>query len=94
MIRSGDFIKHEKFMDVCLLVTDAFDYGHGVKVKGTWWNLGQNTSYPIGIKAVINIAKKEADIKPQSGRRTHIKQWGILAPECRTDACYRYSRWL
>lgn len=92
-INPGDFIKHEKFMDVCIKVEKRYDYGHGINISGTWYNLGFENTYPIGIRQTLNLAKKKKDIDSKSKRNTSADQWQILDRTCHEDACYRYSKW-
>lgn len=70
-IVSGMYIKHVKFMDVCVEVKKVYDYGHGLKISGVWWNLGQKTSYRIGYKCKFNIGKNTIDDK----RLTRLEDW-------------------
>lgn len=70
-IKPNIFIKHKRFMDVCVEVKKCYDYGHGIKIVGIWWNLGQVKSYRIGYKAFFNIAKIKIDNK----RRTILSDW-------------------
>ena len=91
-IKNGDLIKHEKFLDVCLEVRDVFDYGHGLKIRGVWWNMGFVESYSMGITVTLNVAKNSTDIA--SYRRTDISQWQVLSHESFLDSCFRNSKWL
>lgn len=92
-MRKGNMIKHKRYMDICLYITDAFDYGHGVRVKVDVWNMAFVESFNTGQKLILNIAKKDKDIKPSSGRLTDFSQWEMLSGPQLVDQCYRYSQW-
>lgn len=87
-MKQGHFLKHDKFLDVCFEILHVFDYGHGMVVKGRWWNQGFEASYCIHTRVVkLNIAKESKNIK--LGRTTSIDQWYATAPA----TCLRNSKW-
>lgn len=92
LIKKHDFIKHEKFLDVCIEVTSVYDYGHGLRIRGNWWNIGFVDSQPINCSVSLNIAKNVDDIK--SYRSTDLSQWLMLSYESFTDQCFRNSKWI
>ncbi len=50
------FVKHEKFMDVCIEVRHITPSSDGIKIYGTFWNLGQSgKSFPIGSDLKLKI---------------------------------------
>lgn len=93
-VYKGSYIKHFKFMDVCIKVINCFDYGHGVTVTGQWWNLGQVNSFPINPRGVrdirLNIAKHPKDLK--KGRSTLLKDW-LSASIGSDDLSLRNANW-
>lgn len=93
-MRKGNFIKHEKYMDICLELVNVFDYGHGYAIKAKVWNMGFINSFPVGQNWRLNIAKNEKDIKSGAGRNTQIGEWQILSGTALMDQCYRNSNWL
>lgn len=89
MIRKGDFIKHEKFLDACFEVKKCYDYGHGIVVTGVWWNQGFVESFSLGIKGKIEIAK--LDSARNSKRKTSVSEWLKLSGISKLDSCLRFS---
>lgn len=92
-MKRGEFIKHERYLDICLEILSVFDYGHGYKIKTKIWNMAYVDSYPIGQNMQLNIAKDPKDIKSSAGRNTSMKEWQILRGVAILDRCYRYSKW-
>ena len=92
VIKNGDIIKHNNFKDVYINIKKVYDYGHGVRISGVWWNLGFVNSYSLNIKVALDIAKDEKDIK--NNRRTSLSEWVVLSPESFEDNCHRNSKWL
>lgn len=83
-----DFIKHKNFQDVMISVDKWFDYGHGIRVTGTWWNQGCVESWPIGEKVSLHIAKDQKDLK--KGRSTLLSDW---FQSMGSGPCLRYVAW-
>lgn len=80
-MRPGYFIKHRKFRDVCIQVHKIGYYGEKWKGKGTFVNLGFDSSWPMGIPAEIEISKEE------------LKNWQWVDPKPHTNPCLRYETW-
>lgn len=91
-MRPGQFIKHKRYMDICLEIKSCHDYGHGIEIKVEAWNMGFVDSFPLGIKFRVNIAKTEKDIKESSGRNTQLSEWQRLSD--RTAKCFRNCEWI
>lgn len=91
MIKPGSFIKHERFIDVCIYVKKAYDYGHGMEIKAVWWNMGFTKSYCIGYRQRLNIAKNKTYLSKQ--RRTAIQDWEFLATRDQLFDCLRHAPW-
>lgn len=85
-MRSGDIIKHEKFMDVAvLLTTDPMSLKDGgYHIKGLWMNQAFTSSFiidPIRQFGKVNIKIKE----------DRVSRWSICEnPEAK---CVRYEKW-
>ncbi len=90
-IKNGDFIMHEKLVDVCLEVISASDYGNGYFIKAVWWNLGFVESYNMNINQNFDIAKDVKDLNKK--RKTHLNQWLIL-DETSRPKCMRKGNWV
>ncbi len=75
--RPNTFIRHIHFMDVMIEVKKCYDYGHGVKIVGVWWNKGQTSPYCLNIKAKLNIGKHSKDKK----RPTVLEDWEVVPSE-------------
>lgn len=58
MIKPGMMLKHKRFMDVMVSVEKVFYAPNKVKIRGSWWNMGQVSPFPIGIQAKFEIAKE------------------------------------
>lgn len=58
-IEAGDYIKHEKFMDVALHVQYAYDQGDHWLVTGIWMNQGFEKSWLIPFK---DLSRRKRDM--------------------------------
>lgn len=93
-LRKGYFIKHKRYLDICLEITNCFDYGHGYDLKVNIWNMGFVNSYHTGQKMRLNIAKLPQDIKETAERNTSCDEWQVLRGPSLMDQCYRNSKWM
>lgn len=84
------FIQHKNSLDVCLLITHCFDYGHGLSLKGEWWNMGYAASWPLGISKRLNLAK-EIEHKGGKAKKGCIKEWEVLNGQ---SVCLRKGEWV
>lgn len=77
---SGKFIKHKKFLDVCVKVTKWHPYGDDIQVEGEFYNMGYVQSWPLGMtkKFKINASK--------------LNEWDVLASG--TEECLRHGKWV
>lgn len=83
MIKKGMWLRHERFMDVCIQVTKVFEWPGGYKIKGEWWNLGQTKEFPINMPVKLTVSRSEAlkwrwsyDINElKSGRNNEISSY-------------------
>lgn len=73
MIKVGDFIKHEKFLDVCIEIERFSVHPDGIYIVGAYWNQAYVDSFSIGQIAFLDIATKESGISDM--RPTHLGQW-------------------
>ena len=80
-------------MDVCLKVTNVFDYGHGIKIKADWWNMAYVESFPLGFGYThrVNLAKYNDDKSMKKSNKSYIGDWEILLGE--PPLCIRYGNW-
>jgi hypothetical protein len=80
-MRTGDIIKHNRFMDACIKVLSIRSIGDKyVNISGTWWNQGFNNSYQITPKPInFNITSENK------------KDWSIL--KNKEIPCFRYGNW-
>lgn len=90
-IRKGDYIRYKDTMDVCLYVTKVFDYGHGLRIKGMWWNMAFETSYPIGYTVSLNFKKDASEVS--NTPKLPLSDWQILR-SWPTPECVRYGNWV
>jgi hypothetical protein len=87
LIRPGDYIKHEKFMDVALYVTSVGQLvvgGSEIHISGIWWNQGFEKSYCINIFANITIETEKLSewqlcLDPEINRSLRKCEWTPLA---------------
>lgn len=89
-VNSGDFIKHEKFLDVCIKVQQVVENEKGFKVLGTFWNQAYVSSFCTGQRVVVDIALNKDYV--DDFRRTSVEEWEILRAENST-ACLRKGSW-
>jgi hypothetical protein len=84
MLTRGMFIKHDKFMDVCIRIDKSpikLPDGRYV-VRGTFWNMAFVDSYSLRIKFIRKLTVE--DIR---------NNWtATLAGE--NDTCLRYNKWV
>lgn len=93
MITRGSFIKHDRYLDVCIEVLRCYDYGQGLSIKGVWWNLGMNQSHRIGYPVNLDIAKTEHTTA--ENRTTTLAQWKILHKgEVPLEGTLRDANWV
>ena len=92
MISKGDFIRHKRFLDVCLRVTNAFDYGHGLEIKASWWNMAFVNSYPIGHGYGKRINFKKDKDRESKALKQWVGDWEILRTPS-PPACLRDGKW-
>lgn len=53
------FVKHKKFVDVCIKVYGIMETKHReIGISGTYWNLGQTESFSIDVPANLIIEKQ------------------------------------
>jgi hypothetical protein len=78
-IEPNSIIKHEKFMDVCFQVSQAFELGDDILIKGLWINMGFEKSWIID-KGEIFIKRKDLD------------KWYVCA-DMTQNPCLRYCEW-
>ena len=84
-IEAGDYIKHEKFMDVALHVEYSYDNGDHFLVTGLWMNQGFEKSWYVPFK----------DLKKR--RRNDIySSGGGYGPDTQTIKIYKtkLNEWL
>jgi hypothetical protein len=83
LIQPGDYIKHAKFMDICVLVTGIGMLEHGatsVQILGLWYNQGCEKSWCIGHDAQFTI------------NVDNLHEWSLCVnPEA--DKCLRKCDW-
>lgn len=79
MIKPGDVIKHEKFMDVCFMLSRVFKGKKGIKVSGVWMNMGYTRSW--------FIEDGSFEIKMED-----LQSWLICTDE-KVNPCLRYCPW-
>jgi len=78
--KANDFIKHRNSMDSAIRIDKVYTFKNKMKVKGTWWNQGFRTSYPIGFTAKFEI------------KNSQLKNWFIC--ENPQTKCIRDEQWL
>ncbi len=76
---TGKFIKHKKFIDICINITYMDTNNSSLIIHGIFWNLGFVESFNIGKKVNLNIINKN--------------EWLILSDKGMKDKCFRYSKW-
>jgi hypothetical protein len=80
MFLKSSIIKHERSMDVCYEILNAFIGSENFKLKVRVINMGFNQSYYIFNRHIYIEIKKD-----------NIGDWFFLVDK--DDTCYRYSRW-
>lgn len=80
MIKPGDVIKHEKFMDVCFLVSEVSQKEDGFRVVGSWMNMGYTKSWMID-NGIFFIKTED------------IPKWSVCIDEG-SNPCLRYCTWI
>jgi hypothetical protein len=73
------FIKHNNMMDVCIEVRHISNTLDGIKIYGSFWNLGQDgKSFFIGAEVKIKIPFTDIDSWKQCSKSTEnlrLAQW-------------------
>lgn len=78
-IKANDIIKHRRFLDVCVFVTDVKENESAMEIQGYWVNLGFTRSYVIQ-EAQITIDKND------------LQNW-LLCLNYENVNCLRYADW-
>lgn len=84
LIRPGDVIKHEKFMDVAVLVysVGVLEVGAtSIQIYGTWMNQGYVRSWVIGDSTDFSIKVED------------LSKWYLCVDE-QKDQCLRKCDWI
>lgn len=85
-------MRHKKFLDMCLKVTNWFDYGDGIAIKAEWWNMGFVNSFPLGYgyNKRLNLSKTLIGVGGKA-HKGYIKDWEMLSGE--EVSCLRNGNW-
>jgi len=86
LIRPGDVIKHEKFMDVAIYVTGVGCLEHGatsIQIVGLWMNQGFEKSWFIGHPANVNLSVDKLTewylcVNPEADKCLRKCEWTVL----------------
>jgi hypothetical protein len=82
MTLGGRYIRHQRTMDVCFLVSKSYTFPHKTKLKGYWVNMGFKESYKI-LPGSSNIEIKTED----------LKNWEVLSRNDEYIKCFRDGHW-
>ena len=81
MIKSGDIIRHVRFLDVSVAVHDVKMEDAAITIEGEWVNQGFSKSYYLNMDVVLTITWDE------------LKHWEKCA-DPHNYICLRNSPWL
>lgn len=84
MLHKAMFIKHDKFMDVCIRIEKSpilLEDGRYV-IRGSFWNMGFVDSYPMYIKFTRKLTAEDIH-----------NNWTVTMMRD-FDRCLRYNTWV